>query len=545
MNKKTLIFIFISALLFQFPAVYSSEETWKLLFQPRQRTVRTIGTFKEKMFIGTGNGVFVSKDDGKTWEDFGSEKLLKDEGGNSVINWISIDEEGEKIYIATSYGAYESKINEPSWKLIFDDIKTGTKDVNALLIHGENSYFCTNDGLWFCKETNTCKRLNEGLEPDSISGNILVNYSLKYNNDLYLATTNGIYYFNQNKLTWENISSGIKKLPDGRINAKHLLIENDNALWAASGTGIYLSSNLGQSCEDLSKGIGKNEEGYKQCYYLYKHQNNLYTACASGVYLFNRDKKLWENISDGIRTTNSSKNIYWLHSFKDNLYAATDEGLFVLYNNNSTISNEKIILKGKIETDFANLKELEPTVIEVQKKALEFASLPTSGDYKRYRLQARLRNIVPMIGFDLNSTGTSSDYYQFDKGITSDTSLNNDFNAGKTNRYQFDGRSFKQLSVLWNTNEFIYDDEIKEILNQARLTANIRENLLDDVTRIYFQRKKLQLENLAYKPENKNPSEKLIKELEISELTGQLDSRTGGWFSREIEKRKEGLLSKQ
>ena len=145
-----------------------------------------------------------------------------------------------------------------------------------------------------------------------------------------------------------------------------------------------------------------------------------------------------------------------MHSFKDNLYAATDEGLFVLYNNNSTISNEKIILKGKIETDFANLKELEPTVIEVQKKALEFASLPTSGDYKRYRLQARLRNIVPMIGFDLNSTGTSSDYYQFDKGITSDTSLNNDFNAGKTNRYQFDGRSFKQLSVLWNTNEFIY-----------------------------------------------------------------------------------------
>ena len=262
MNKKTLIFIFISALLFQFPAVYSSEETWKLLFQPRQRTVRTIGTFKEKMFIGTGNGVFVSKDDGKTWEDFGSEKLLKDEGGNSVINWISIDEEGEKIYIATSYGAYESKINEPSWKLIFDDIKTGTKDVNAFLIHGENSYFCTNDGLWFCKETNTCKRLNEGLEPDSISGNILVNYSLKYNNDLYLATTNGIYYFNQNKLTWENISSGIKKLPDGRINAKHLLIENDNALWAASGTGIYLSSNLGQSWEDLSKGIGKNEEGY-------------------------------------------------------------------------------------------------------------------------------------------------------------------------------------------------------------------------------------------------------------------------------------------
>ena len=198
--------------------------------------------------------------------------------------------------------------------------------------------------------------------------------------------------------------------------------------------------------------------------------------------------------------------------------------------------NSKLILKGKIETDFANLEELEPSVIEVQKQALKFASLPTTNDYKRYRLQARLRNIVPRIGVDLNTTGTDTNYYQFDKGISTDISLNNDFNAGRTNRYQYDGRSFKQLSVLWNTNQFIYDDEIREILNQARLTANIKENLLDDVTRIYYQRRKAQLETLLTPPPN--IQNKLSKEIEIAELTGQLDSRTGGWFSKELERRK-------
>ena len=536
-------FILITILfLIVVPPAYC-ESNWQLLFQPRQRVVKTIGIYKEQIFIGTGNGVFVSKDNGKHWKDFGSSQLLADNTGNSIINWIHTDEENEKIYIGTSFGSYYSPINKPNWHLLFKSTKNESYEVNSLTIDNNQIYLATNDGFWRCEENN-CERLNQGLEPDNLSGNYEVFFSLKNNNNLFLATSNGIYLLGKEG-AWQNITNGIPSLPNGRINARHIITDNDENLWTACGTGVFVTYDKGKTWEDKSEGIRKNNDGFKEAFYLFKSNNLIYIACGSGIYYFDTNQNSWIDINDGIRTKESTKNVYWLAKSGNDLYAATDEGLFASTSSSSrsAASDQKLILKGKIETDFANLEELEPSVIEVQKQALKFASLPTTGDYKRYRAQARLRNLIPRIGFDINTTGTNTDYYQFEKGIATDISLNNKFDAGSTNRLQKDDRSFKQLSILWNTNQFVYDDEIREILNQARLTANIKENLLDDVTRIYFQRRKLQLDNLQFP--YKNPTEKLTKELEIAELTGQLDSRTGGWFSKETEKRKQILARKK
>ncbi len=522
-----------------------SKDTWQSLYQPRQRVVKTISVYKDQIFIGTGNGVLVSKDKGKTWTDFGTDQLLKDSNGLSAINWICINEENNKIYIATSFGAYYSDIYQANWHKFFENIKTESNEINSLTVNKNKIYLDTNDGFWTCNlSLNSCERLNQGLEPDVLSGNFQIFYSLQVNNDLYIATSNGVYILNKDRASWQNISGGIHKLPGGRINARHLFVDNAGNIWAACGTGIYKSTDRGVSWKSESNGIGKNSEGFQGAFYLFQLDEILYSATESGVYSYNAESTSWDSLIAGIRTKESSKNVYWLVALEGDMYAATDEGLFVLREQKQEARGKKqeeqensiVVLKGKIEADFANLEELEPSIIEVQKQTLKFASLPTNNDYKRYRLQARLRNIVPRVGVDLNTAGTNTNYYQFDKGISTDVSLSNDFKAGKTNRYQYDGRSFKQLALLWNTNQFIYDDEIREILNQARLTANIKENLLDDVTRIYFQRRRVQLENLTSPPNDE--ISKLSTELQLAELTGQLDSRTGGWFTKEIEKRK-------
>ncbi len=568
-------FIWLTMLLaitfmYMLPLSCYSKDTWQLFYQPRQRIVKTIGIYKDQIFIGTGNGVLVSNDEGEIWNDFGTDQLLKDSNGLSSVNWVYINEENKKIYIATSFGAYYSELYKPEWHKIFESTKTGSKNitslsedndlsdeeidssdleseddyltngqVNSIAVNNVQYYLCTNDGLWICDKNleNECKRLNQGLEPNNISGNYEVFYSLKIGNDLYLAASNGIYLLNNENLNWQKISEGIQELPDGKINARYLFVDDKKNLWAACGSGVYKSLDKGKSWENKSNGIGKNAEGFQGTFYLFELNGTLYVTAESGIYSFNKENNLWEDLTSGIRTKESTKNVYWLAKFKDNLYAATDEGLFVLHD--SSQESEVLqprLLKGKIEADFTGLNDLEPSVIEVQKQALKFSSLPTTNDYKRYRLQARLRNLVPRVGIDLNSTGTNTDYYQSDKGISTDISLNNDFNAGKTLRYERDGKAFKQLSVLWNTNQFVYDDEIRFILNQARLTANIKENLLDDVTRIYFQRRRLQLQNLSSPP--RDQIDKLSNELQIAELTGQLDSRTGGWFTKEVERRK-------
>ncbi|MBI2995748.1 MAG: hypothetical protein HYY52_03470 [Candidatus Melainabacteria bacterium] len=533
--KKCFLFLL---LLFSLPLQAYSEINWELLYQPRQRIVKSIGVYNELIFIGTGNGVLVSEDKGKSWNDFGSNQLLKDPTGNSSVNWIHIDETSKKIFIATSFGTYYSDINSPDWKKFFESTKIESNEVNSLTLDNDNVYLCTSDGFWTCDSNDfSCKRLNQGLEPDNLSGNYEVYYCLKHNDDLYLGTSNGIYLLNKKNLYWQNISSNIQTLPNGRINIRHLLIDKEENTWIASGNGIYRKKKDDILWEKISDGIKKNNDGLQEAFYLFQSDEKLYIACASGIDFYDKETNSWKDISSGIRTKESSKNVYWLTKLDNDLFAATDEGLFRKRTGElATGRNGEIILKGKVETDFASLEEIEPTVQEVQKQALKFASLPTDKDYKRFRTQARIRNIIPRVGFDINTTGTSTDYYQLQKGISTDIALSNQFDADRITRLQRDGRSFKQLSVLWNTNQFIYDDEIKEILNQARLTANIKENLLDDVTRIYYQRKKLQLETLLHPPGE--ASEKLSKQIEVAELTGQLDSRTGGWFSREIEKRK-------
>lgn len=535
-NLIRLIILLAVILIATAPIDCHSKDTWQLLYQPRQRVVKTIGIYKDQIFIGTGNGVLISNDKGKIWNDFGTNQLLKDNSGLSSVNWIYIDEENEKIYITTNFGAYYSDIAKPDWRRFFENVKTESNEVNSLTVDKNEIYLSTNDGFWICNlNLGSCERLNQGLDPDNISGNFQTLYSLKINNELYLAASNGIYKLDHSRASWHNLSEGIYRLPDGKINARHLFLNKGN-IWAACGTGIYKSTDNGELWKNVSDGIGKNSEGFQGAFYLFQSGDTLYSATESGIYSYSAESDSWNNLTFGIRTKENSKNVYWLAQIDSDLYAATDEGLFVLQESKQEEQNNKLILKGKVETDFANLGELEPSVIEVQKQALKFASLPTNNDYKRYRLQARLRNIVPRLGVDLNTTGTSTNYYQVDKGISAKDSLSNNFNADKTNRYQYDGRAFKQLSVLWDTNQLFYDDEIKDILSQARLAANLKENLLDDVTRIYFQRRRLQLENLISPPEDQ--ISKLSADLQIAEFTGQLDSRTGGWFTKETERRK-------
>ena len=567
-ENKCFMLLMLLAIIFIifFPLYGYCDHTWQLLYQPRQRIVRTIGIFNDHIFIGTGNGVLVSKDEGKTWEDFGTDQLLKDSRGLSSISRVYIDEVERKIYLATSFGAFYSELDRPDWHKIFKSTKAGSEDndfldeeidspdseseddyltngqINSIAVDKNQVYLSTNDGYWVCDKDlgNKCKRLNEGLEPNNLSGNYEVFFSLKADQDLYLATSNGVYVFDNESSHWQRISESIQKLPDGNIDGRYLYFDDEQNLWVACGSGIYKSIDKGKSWENKSDGIRKNPEGFQGAFYLFKTDEVLYVGTESGIYSFNKEKNLWEDLTSGIRTKESTKNVYWLAGLKNKLYAATDEGLFTTSNEQRVLSNELqnagYVLKGKIEASFTGLNDLEPSVIEVQKQALKFSSLPTTNDYKRYRLQARLRNLVPRVGVDLNTTGTSTDYYQSGKGISTGTSLNNDFNADKTMRYQHDGKAFKQLSVLWYTDQFVYDDEIRYILNQARLTANIKENLLDDVTRIYFQRRRLQLENLISRPND--PVSKLSNELQVAELTGQLDSRTGGWFTKEIERRK-------
>ena len=65
--------------------------------------------------------------------------------------------------------------------------------------------------------------------------------------------------------------------------------------------------------------------------------------------------------------------------------------------------------------------------------------------------------------------------------------------------------------------------------------VELREDILDQVTRLYFERRRIQMELITN--EFLNPPLMIDKEMRIAELTALIDALTGGEFSKRIVKK--------
>ena len=65
--------------------------------------------------------------------------------------------------------------------------------------------------------------------------------------------------------------------------------------------------------------------------------------------------------------------------------------------------------------------------------------------------------------------------------------------------------------------------------------VQLRDDILDEVTNYYFERRRLQVELLESPPDDLRQRYK--NQLRIHELTANLDALTGGYFTHELEKR--------
>jgi len=106
------------------------------------------------------------------------------------------------------------------------------------------------------------------------------------------------------------------------------------------------------------------------------------------------------------------------------------------------------------------------------------------------------------------------------------------------------------LTMTWDLRDLAYEPEQIDISREARLVIGLRDDVLDEVNQIYFERLAVarQLEYLAEFPvssrdESGDPNEGVVNaadrvlslELRLGELTAGLDAWTGGWFSRQLE----------
>ena len=125
----------------------------------------------------------------------------------------------------------------------------------------------------------------------------------------------------------------------------------------------------------------------------------------------------------------------------------------------------------------------------------------------------------------------------FSLGLNHDRDANivSSTNAGVTKFTVGPDRRTRKVDFgfTWDLGDFLWNPDQTSIDVRSRLTTQLRQDLVEEATRLYFERKRLLAEFGA------QPTEDMAlrreRELRVAELTAYLDALTGGWFSRQLD----------
>jgi hypothetical protein len=174
----------------------------------------------------------------------------------------------------------------------------------------------------------------------------------------------------------------------------------------------------------------------------------------------------------------------------------------------------------------------EPGIQAVQAWANEYAQ--TSPEtVRRWLRQSKAFAALPAVDLDYDfDVGYDTGYeYYVVSGLPAPTSPDDElFNA--LDDAGVDQSQGFGVSLSWDLNELIMSSERIRVIGEVQDVVKLRDKTLGEVTRLYFERRRLQVDQLL------NPksdlSAQIKDQLKLLEMTANLDAFTGGRFSQAL-----------
>ena len=166
----------------------------------------------------------------------------------------------------------------------------------------------------------------------------------------------------------------------------------------------------------------------------------------------------------------------------------------------------------------------EIPVVAVQSMAIRYAEVSPE-KIKAWRDGAKWKAAMPKVSLDLSHS--DDDTYEI---YTSSTMSYTVSGPRKT------GTDYG-VGLQWDLSELVWNPDQSSIDLRSKYTTQLRNQILQDVTRLYFERRRLLSEISAMDTENTDVgngharSLLVEKRLKVEELTAYLDALTGGGFS--------------
>ncbi|MCD4728880.1 MAG: hypothetical protein K8R46_14575 [Pirellulales bacterium] len=480
-----------------------------------------------QMIIGTKNALYIREEADGAWR----RALGMTENIDGIVD-IFIDFDTSSTIVALDKSsAYQ--INQNSSRKVFS-IKNETEEqCLAVLKSPQGFYIGTTKRLYFraSGQNNWQRMMDIGEQPvvriRQSAGQVYVAAGSR----LYRMNGDGsnitsvfrVFGVSEEESVWDD-NGGSAGYP-----IKDMIIDSgqSGAIYLAAQTGIYHSPDQGQSWKKIpTRGfplkdirslvvVRKSGEGQSGLPGLGK--NILIVGTNQGAFQQNGDS--WLSLYKGLETGRIND----LSVGADGtLYAATDQGVYSL-----PIAG----LMGKTGNAAVTLSypealkrfEEEPTIREVQQLAINYAEVDNS-KIKGWRRLARQKAWLPSLSMgmdsDRNVTRSDSVYGSYTSGGQS--YVGPDDKTGYSN-FGFD------VSLSWDLADLVWSTDQTTIDSRAKMMVELREDILNQVTRLYFERRRLQIEMINI-PGRIAP-DALDKQMRIEELTALIDAMTGGEFS--------------
>ncbi|MFA6217664.1 MAG: hypothetical protein WDL87_08470 [Candidatus Omnitrophota bacterium] len=472
----------------------------------------------QKIIYAGSNGVVLkSQDGGESWR-----VVLFIKGQNMKIHSLVFSLTDKNIICAaTGNGLYMSVDHGKSWKRVFKGKNYLESVCVCAAISNSTLYVGTKGGFFVSDDLGLSWRKEQGALGDQSIRALIVDTVT--DGCVYVLSGHSVFKKESGQYSWQKTFSIIDREPAEENELEDDSAENDdpqehqqsfkdlkvnaadrNTLFLATARGAYKTVDGGLNWELLTSYGLLDQDICSLCLFTDKL---LFAATKSGVFLFNGQR--WKEVY----TTHALKDINSIVCDKSgNLFAATAQGLM------------KITLKDFPEEGLADVSDKvsapeEPMIQEIHAAAIQYAELEPE-KILRWRKAAAKKAWLPKmtVGWDRNA----SNLWHWESGSTTKPD-DDELRRGK-DFIDWD------LTVSWDFSELLWNNDQTSIDTRSRLLVQLREDVLDQVTKLYFERQRVKLDLNDLRIEDRK--KRFEKELKLQELAASLDALTGGFFSR-------------
>lgn len=161
----------------------------------------------------------------------------------------------------------------------------------------------------------------------------------------------------------------------------------------------------------------------------------------------------------------------------------------------------------------------EPTVREVQEVAMRYA-LVSDDVLNGYSRAAKWTNVLPRTRV------------RYHKDVDDNQNVGVDPTGQRDVTFVDNANNQYDVQLEWHLDEMMMGPTRIQAIRETSRLVQLRDDILDEVTKLYFDRRRLQIELMQSPPSDARA--RTAKDLRLEELTANLDGLTGGWFSQRL-----------